>query len=576
MKESLKNMRLVYGYGKKYKINLIIFTIISISNIAINIAYPIFTAKVLVSLTSGLYEQVLIAALICFGMSFLCDFTTVALRKNTQVFFRGTTKNIQIAAAREILKIELTSIDKTGSGAFIRRIASDTDEMSRIFTRGMGFLASILSDIGIFVAIFIVNKVVFVYFVVCSVILTTLHIIKTKKVNEQDKKYRRQSEKTNGLVGELVRGIRDIKMLFAKDSFLDEIDKNIDDLTKSQFTLRNTEINYNCFISSMYDIFELLLIILFIYLLVNNHLTIAASIVLFNYRGRVFNNLMKNVGALMEEVRGFNLSCNRVFALFGDSEFGKETFGTKHIDKINGNFEFKNVYFSYGNNPVLKNMSFKVKTNQTVAFVGKSGVGKTTIFSLLCKLYNVDSGNILIDGININELDEESIRNNITIISQSPYIFNLSIRDNFKLVKKNVTDKEMIEACKLAYLDDFIQTLPDKYDTIVGEGGVTLSGGQRQKLAIARAFVQNTKIILFDEATSALDNETQAYIQKAINNMKDKYTILIIAHRLSTVINADRIMIVDDGKIVDTGTHNQLLKSNKLYKKLYENEIVDE
>lgn len=576
MMETLKNMRLVYGYGRKYKINLIIFTIISISNIAINIAYPIFTAKVLVSLTSGLYEQVLIAALICFGMSFLCDFTTVALRKNTQVFFRGTTKNIQIAAAREILKIELTSIDKTGSGAFIRRIASDTDEMSRIFTRGMGFLASILSDIGIFVAIFIVNKVVFVYFVVCSVILTTMHIIKTKKVNEQDKKYRRQSEKTNGLVGELVRGIRDIKMLFAKDSFLDEIDKNIDDLTKSQFTLRNTEINYNCFISSMYDIFELLLIILFIYLLVNNHLTIAASIVLFNYRGRVFNNLMKNVGALMEEVRGFNLSCNRVFALFGDSEFGKETFGTKHIDKINGNFEFKNVYFSYGNNPVLKNMSFKVKTNQTVAFVGKSGVGKTTIFSLLCKLYNVDSGNILIDGININELDEESIRNNITIISQSPYIFNLSIRDNFKLVKKNVTDEEMIEACKLAYLDDFIQTLPDKYDTIVGEGGVTLSGGQRQKLAIARAFVQNTKIILFDEATSALDNETQAYIQKAINNMKDKYTILIIAHRLSTVINADRIMIVDDGKIVDTGTHNQLLKSNKLYKKLYENEIVDE
>ena len=557
MKETLKNMRLVYGYGKKYRINLIIFTIISISNIAINIAYPIFTAKVLVSLTSGLYEQVLIAALICFGMSFLCDFTTVALRKNTQVFFRGTTKNIQIAAAREILKIELTSIDKTGSGAFIRRIASDTDEMSRIFTRGMGFLASILSDIGIFVAIFIVNKVVFVYFVVCSVILTTMHIIKTKKVNEQDKKYRRQSEKTNGLVGELVRGIRDIKMLFAKDSFLDEIDRNIDDLTKSQFTLRNTEINYNCFISSMYDIFELLLIILFIYLLVNNHLTIAASIVLFNYRGRVFNNLMKNVGALMEEVRGFNLSCNRVFALFGDSEFGKETFGTKHIDKINGNFEFKNVYFSYGNNPVLKNMSFKVKTNQTVAFVGKSGVGKTTIFSLLCKLYNVDSGNILIDGININELDEESIRNNITIISQSPYIFNLSIRDNFKLVKKNVTDEEMIEACKLAYLDDFIQTLPDKYDTIVGEGGVTLSGGQRQKLAIARAFVQNTKIILFDEATSALDNETQAYIQKAINNMKDKYTILIIAHRLSTVINADRIMIVDDGKIVDTGTHNQ-------------------
>lgn len=576
MKDTFKNLKLVYGYGKKYRINLIIFTIISIINIGINIVYPILTARMLVSLTSGLYEQLLIAALICFGISVFCDFTTVILRRNTQVFFRGTTKNIQIAAAREILKIDLTSIDKAGSGAFIRRIVSDTDDMSRIFTRGMGFLTGILSDIGIFIAIFIVNKVVFVFFVICSTILTTMHIIKTKKMNIQDKKYRRQSEKTNGLVSELVRGIRDIKMLFAKDSFLDEIDENIDDLTKSQFALRNTEINYNCLITSTYDTFELLLIILFIYLLVNNHLNIASAIVLFNYRGRVFDNLMKNVGNLLEEVRGFNLSCNRVFALLGSKEFQKENFGCKHIDKINGNFEFKNVYFSYGDNQVLKNMSFKVKTNQTVAFVGKSGAGKTTIFSLLCKLYNIDSGNILIDGIDINELDEESIRNNITIISQNPYIFNMSIKDNFKLVKRNVTEEEIKEACKLAYLDDFIESLPNKYDTIVGEGGVTLSGGQRQRLAIARAFVQNTKIILFDEATSALDNETQGYIQKAIDNMKDKYTILIIAHRLSTVINADRIMIVDDGKIADTGTHKQLLKNNKLYKKLYENEIVEE
>ncbi len=181
MKDTFKNIKKVYGYGRKFKINLIIFTIISISNIAINIAYPIFTAKMIVSLTNGLYEQLLVAALICFGMSFLCDFTTVALRKNTQVFFRGTTKNIQIAAAKEILKIELSSIDSTGSGAFIRRIGSDTDDMSKIFTRGMGYLVGILSDIGIFIAIFIVNKVVFVFFVICSLILTTLHVIKTKK-----------------------------------------------------------------------------------------------------------------------------------------------------------------------------------------------------------------------------------------------------------------------------------------------------------------------------------------------------------------------------------------------------------
>ena len=206
-------------------------------------------------------------------------------------------------------------------------------------------------------------------------------------------------------------------------------------------------------------------------------------------------------------------------------------------------------------------------------FVGRSGAGKTTIFNLLCKMYSVSSGEILIENENINELDEESIRGNVTIISQSPYIFNLSIRDNLKLVKDDMSDEEMYEACKIACLDEFIEGLPNKYDTVLGEGGVVLSGGQKQRLAIARAFVQKTKIILFDEATSSLDNETQAEIQKAISNLKQEYTILIIAHRLSTVINSDKIILIEDGRAVDNGTHKELLKKNTYYKNLYNLEL---
>ena len=158
---------------------------------------------------------------------------------------------------------------------------------------------------------------------------------------------------------------------------------------------------------------------------------------------------------------------------------------------------------------------------------------------------------------------------------QNPYIFNMSIRANLKLVKSTVTDKEIEEACKLACLDDYIESLPNKYDTIVGEGGVNLSGGQRQRLAIARALVQNTKIILFDEATSALDNETQSKIQKAIDNLKGDYTIIIIAHRLSTIVNCDKIFVLENGKISDEGKHQELLKSNKYYKKLCETELIE-
>ena len=222
---------------------------------------------------------------------------------------------------------------------------------------------------------------------------------------------------------------------------------------------------------------------------------------------------------------------------------------------------------------VLNNLSFKVNANETVAFVGKSGAGKTTIFNLLCKMYDSDSGQIMVDGVDIQELDQDSIRSNITVISQSPYIFHVSIRDNLRLMKSDVTEEEMINACKLACIHDFIMSLPDGYNTVVGEGGVNLSGGQRQRLAIARAFLQKTEIILFDEATSALDNETQKEIQSAINNLKKDYTILIVAHRLSTIIDSDRILFIENGQIIAEGSHKQLLKTCHSYRELYEAEL---
>lgn len=575
MKETFCNLKKVYQYGKGYKKNFVIFTVISFFSVAINILFPILSARELVALSSSLYKELLIAAFLCFFMSILIDFTTIVLRKNMQFFFRKVTQNIQIKLAREILKIDLSVIDQKGSGTFIQRIDSDTYEMSSIFTKGMRCMTAILTDIGIYVAIFIINKIVFCYFLFCSILLTTLHLIESRKMDVEDKKCRKQRERLSSLVGELVRGIRDIKMLYAKDSFMEEIDENIDRLNSNQFRLRDVEVRYDFMIDIVFEFCEIIMIVLFIFLMSHSYLSVASALVLYNYRFRVFGNLMVNIGDLLKEIKGFNLSCNRVFSILDNDEFKKESFGGEQIDKIHGDFSFEDVHFGYGDHEILKGLSFQVHSNETVAFVGKSGAGKTTIFSLLCKLYDISSGRILLDGKDIRTLDEKSIRNNITIISQNPYIFNMSIRDNFKLVKKNVTDKEIEEACKLACLDTFIHSLDDGYDTIVGEGGVTLSGGQRQRLAIARAFVQDTKIILFDEATSALDNETQEFIQKAIHNMKDKYTILIIAHRLSTIVNADRIMLVDDGKVIASGTHKELIAGNKFYKKLYENEILN-
>ena len=579
MNDTIKNIKKVYQYGKEYKKNLIGMIFAVISSTIIGIIVPLLTAKQIVYFTSSLWEQLLIISLVILGVqAYICFAAMFFTRRNSKYFQRGTMRKLQLKLGNEILKISQKDIDNNSSGMFIQRIIDDTEKMADfIGWGGLEHLRHILANIGALIATLIINRQVFLFYLLVSIILTVLYNEKTKKKGKKDVEFRNQTENVSGLVGELVRGVRDIKMLNAKNSFVAKLDENIISQNQKRFEMAKVNMIYTYIIDTLKTIFEFILVVLLVYLVNNNTITIPIAIALFNYKSGIMKLVMEHVSALLDQAKDFNISCERVFSIIDNNTFEKEKFGKKHLDNVNGNFEFKNVTFGYDDNKdVLKDLSFKINSGEMVGFVGKSGAGKTTIFNLLCKMYDVRTGEILIEDSNIKELDEESIRGNITIISQSPYIFNLSIRDNLKLVKENLTDEEMYKACRLACLDEFIETLPNKYDTIVGESGVVLSGGQKQRLAIARALVQKTRIILFDEATSSLDNETQSKIQKAINNLKDEYTILIIAHRLSTLANCNRIMILEDGKITDQGTHLELLERNNTYQTLYKSELIKE
>lgn len=573
MKEFFSNLKKAWIYGKgqkKYIIGYIIFNIIFIF---INLFVPILSAKAIVELTNNKLNQVVFIGFVILVVELLRNFANYITGYFRQQIYRETYSKIETTLGAEILKIENQSLDEKGSGLFIQRLTNDASKIADIFVVLNIYLTNILTDIGIFLAVFIINKVVFFYLLLTICTIFVVEKKRTNVVNAQDKIYRKKNERVSGFIGELVRGAHDIKMLNAENSFIKELDSKIIDLNNEKYKMDEKNRNYILLSATLSDIFSTGNIILSVFLITQNLLSIPNALVINNYLGRL-TSIIYFVSQFLEKVKDFNLSSERVFAIMDSKEFGKEKFGKKHIDKVNGDFEFKNVTFTYANgHKVIDNMNFKIKANSTVAFVGKSGSGKTTVFNLLCKMYNIDSGKITIDGIDIRELDKDSIRGNITIISQNPYIFNLSIRDNLRLVKENITDEEMIEACKTACLEDFIKSLPDGYDTIIGEGGINLSGGERQRLAIARALVQKTEIILFDEATSALDNETQANIKKAIDNMKNEYTILIIAHRLSTVIDCDRILFLDEGKIKAEGTHKELLSNCKNYRSLYEAEL---
>ena len=571
----INNFKKVYKYSQGYKRYIILYFIMSIIVSLLGILIPAISAFQLVNFSNSLFDKVILATVLVFCINVLGAVISFIQKYGSEKFSKYVISNIQLDLGREILKINVSDIDKHSNGLFIQRLSGDASSITSVFTYGLNIFTGIIRDIGAIVIIFVIDIWIGLYFLLFFIIFSVLQRYRIKRLDSNDRRYRSQKENTSGFATELIRGIRDIKMLNAENSFLNRMKSSIDELNQKNYDMNYTSRIFWFVEDILRYLFDFILIILLVFCVKESVFDVSFGIVIYNYRRDILS-LVYTLNSFLNYVREYNLSCERVFALIDGKEFKKEKFGKKHLDKVDGNFEFKNVCFSYEKDKlVLDNVNFKVSANQTVAFVGRSGSGKSTIFNLLCKMYDIDSGQILLDNININDLDKDSIRGNITVINQEPYIFNMSIRDNLKLVKENLSEEEMIYACKQACIDEFINSLKDGYDTILGENGVNLSGGQKQRLAIARALVQKTEIILFDEATSALDNETQYKIKSAIDNMKNEYTILIIAHRLSTIINCDKIFFIDNGRVVDSGTHEELMKKNKEYKKLYESEIIN-
>lgn len=575
-KDIFRNIKKSWKYVKEEKKRLFICLFFSVLLCVMSVIAPMFSAKMLLSITDGLFNTLLAVALFVLFMEILRGVLHYAYNMIFGKYLLNITLALQSEIAKETLKLEISELDKKSSGVFIDRLNIDTRDIANIFTRLGDAVIDVLTNIGVLFAILIVNRLMFLYFVITLVILFVLENLKMKKAFEIEKERRKISEKNTGLVSELVRGIRDIKALNATDSFLSATKLKLADALNKNYDMQKVNFSYSLGINTVSSVINFIFIVLGVVLINGKTLTISSFLVIYLYKDRV-QGLLRYIALVIELMKRFNLSCDRVFDIIENDKFKKEKFGTYSKKKLDGELEFKNVSFSYDNEKdVLKDISFNIKKYETISFVGKSGSGKSTILSLLSGLYKIedDRGMVMIDGVNIKEYDRDSIRNNIAVVTQNPYIFNMSIRDNLKMVDPHLTDKKMKEVCEIASLDEFIETLPDKYDTLVGEGGLTLSGGQRQRLAIARALLKKADIILLDEATSALDNETQNEIKKAINNMRGNYTIIIVAHRLSTVIDSDRIILIDKGKVVDEGNHNYLIKNNEMYKNLYEKESV--
>ncbi len=572
---TVKSILFSWNYIKKDKKLLFLAAGYQLLSGLFAVAAPIVSAQIIQAYVRNTGWQVVYIAGLLLLISLTRNLFLVLGNQTYNRLYTRTLSALEEDLVDVMLRIENSCLDDKGSGLFIQRLTTDTERIASGFNTLADMITQVINYVGILIAMFVVDRRVCLVVIILIAIQSVIEYWRTRRLEADDRVFRNAKERYSGLVGELVRGQKDVKLLNSEKQFSTELNNRITDSNEKRLYMQSRSWNLKLMRFEIGEVGSFCMIMLLGYLIAVKAVMPANALVLYNYYSSLGPNAVKFIGTLLDFIADFNLSNERVSALLNDKSFPKEKFGTVELPDMKGDITFDHVYFSYTQSPfnlseqyVLKDLCLHIRAGESAALVGKSGCGKTTLFNLINKLYTAQKGQVLLDSVNICDLTKDSIRGNITVVSQNPYIFHMSVKDNLLLVKPDATDEQLQDVCRLACIHDDITNMPEGYDTLLGEGGINISGGQRQRLAIARAMLRDSKIILFDEATSALDNLTQSKIQTAIENMQKGRTVILIAHRLSTVINSDKILYMQDGKILAEGTHSQLLETCEPYRVL--------
>lgn len=483
------------------------------------------------------------------------------------------TRTLGFNTYKKALNLPAIAFEEMSSGEIINRITNDADSLSFTFGKMINMISSIVTALVILVYVFFNSWIVGLILIVFLIILYFIIKKYTPLLKDAHKERKTTQDSFTSLANESIRGIREIKTLGIKEQLIINAKKSIDDIFKVSKKEIDLETRFNIVISLLKEVLEVGVFIICIILLYYKQITLTFFIAMTYYIYR-YMWFIECLNDFTETYQKVSVSLDRVNEILENQKFNDVVFGNTDIKNMKGIIKFKDVSFSYPNEEkVLDDFNLIIEPNKKIAIVGASGQGKSTLFNLITRLFDANAGTISIDDVNILDISEECLRKNVSIIRQEPFIFNRTILENFKIIDENIKLKDVKKYVKEVYLDEYIESLPKKYNTLLGEGGVNLSGGQKQRLAIARTLAKNSKIILFDEATSALDNNSQEFIKKSIDNLVKNHTVVIVAHRLSTIIDADVIYVIDKGKVIASGTHNQLLTSCDYYKNLYKSEM---
>ena len=577
MKRSKKKdnpFKLIFHYLKGDKVKMVLLVILMICNYIPDLCCPIFIGKAL--------EFLLLKKYALFVKYLVLYFSGYVIVYGVLLIPRMILYNkLQMSFINEVCKdmynkyqnLPAIAFEKAGVGELINRLSSDPDRVLDLLNQLVKMILKIIMALIIVVVSFKISIFIGIEITIFAIIMGIISSKYFPVIKSTQKEIKKESDKLIKRATENLTGIREIKALGIKNNMINLINNDIDNYCNKSLKINRYESVYNGLNNMVYYVLQFIILLTCGYLFIKGHIVYSVLMMVHTYIWRI-DEVAETLSSFGVNYNKVKVSLSRIDEVVNNKIFKDELYGDINLNNPKGNVAFKNVSFKYTKKEhlTLDNLSLDIKPNQKTAIVGRSGNGKTTIFNLLLRYFDITNGEVLIDGVDIKDLTEESLRKTISCVRQNPFLFNMSILENFKIVKPDITLKEVKEVCKRAYIDEYIESLPKKYNTIIGEGGINLSGGQKQRLAIARTLLLNTKIILFDEATSALDNESQKYIKMTIDDLTKDHTIIIIAHRLSTIIDADEILVIENGKLLEKGTHKELLKKSKVYKGLYENE----
>lgn len=575
-----KAMKQLLMYCKPYLVAIVIALILAIASSIFSIIGPSQLSKITDEITNGLVSgirldfilQICIVLLIIYVCSAVCSYTQGFIMATVTNKF---SKRLRTEISQKINKLSLNYFDTNSYGDVLSRVTNDVDTIAQTMNQSVGNLVSAITlFIGCILMMFIMNWMM----AMTAIIATAIGFMFMMVILSKSQKYFAMQQKElgelNGHIEEIYAGHTVVKVYNgveeAKHKFQEINDKLCISVQKSQFLS-----GLNQPIMSFIGNFGYVAVCIVGALLTLHGSITFGVIVAFMVYIRLFTNPLTQIAQAMTQLQSTLAASERVFAFIEEEEMEDESYKTKYLNKheVCGKIEFQHVKFSYTEEKeIIKDFNCYVEAGQKVAIVGPTGAGKTTMVNLLMRFYDIKEGTIRIDGVSINDLTRENIHDLFVMVLQDTWIFSGTIKENIAYNDSNITDEEIINACKVVGLDHFIKTLPQGYDTVLHDMDM-LSAGEKQLLTIARAMVKKAPFLILDEATSSVDTRTEALVQKAMDTLMKGRTSFIIAHRLSTIKNADMILVMKEGNIIEQGTHQELLMKKGFYAELYNSQF---